>query len=79
MKALKDPNLINDIIFINKAKKAESIVIMHVEYFINEANRQLSNTEFYIEIPNKTTETNRKKVNKTIDDLSVHLIFLLTR
>ena len=55
-------------IIITKSHKGCAEVIINVEDYINKANRQLNHTEFYKEIPAGPTETNRKKVNKTINE-----------
>ena len=54
---------IRDDIIITKTDKGGALVILDVDDYINEANRQLNNKEFYKEVPNDPTELNRKKVN----------------
>ena len=54
---------IRDDIIITKTDKGGAVVILDVDDYINEANRQLNNKEFYKEVPNDPTELNRKKVN----------------
>ena len=54
---------IRDDIIITKTDKGGAVVILDVDGYINEANRQLNNKEFYKEVPNDPTELNRKKVN----------------
>ena len=54
---------IRDDIIITKTDKGGAVVILDVDDYINEANRQLNNKEFYKEVPNDSTELNRKKVN----------------
>ena len=54
---------IRDDIIITKTDKGGAVVILDVDDYINEANRQLNNKEFYKEVPNDPTEMNRKKVN----------------
>ena len=54
---------IRDDIIITKTGKGGAVVILDVDDYINEANRQLNNKEFYKEVPNDPTELNRKKVN----------------
>ena len=57
------------IITITKAEKDSAVVIVDVEDYINEANRQLKNIDFRKEIPNNPNETKRKKANNTISNL----------
>ena len=52
---------------ITKADKGGTIVIINVDDYIREANRQLNNTDFYKKIPNAPTESNSYKVNNTIN------------
>ena len=59
---MKDLSIRDDII-ITKADKGGAVVIIDVDDYINEANRQLNNIEFYKEIPNEPSKLNRKKVN----------------
>ena len=54
---------IRDDIIITKTDKGGAVVILDVDDYINEANRQLNNKEFYKEVQNDPTELNRKKVN----------------
>ena len=54
---------IRDDIIITKTDKGGAVVILDVDDYINEANRQLNNKEFYKELQNDPTELNRKKVN----------------
>ena len=54
---------IRDDIIITKTDKGGAVAILDVDDYINEANRQLNNKEFYKEVPNDPTELNRKKVN----------------
>ena len=65
---MKDPSIRDDII-ITKAGKGGAVVIIDVDDYLNEANRQLNNKEFCKEIPNDPTELNRKKVNNAIKEL----------
>ena len=60
IEALKDPRIRNNII-ITQADKAGAVVIIDLDYYINEANPQLNKKEFYKEIPNDPTELLRKK------------------
>ena len=58
-----------------KAGKRGAVVIVAVDDYIQEANRQLDNKEFYIKLTIDTTEINRIKVNRTINELkSSHLL-----
>ena len=54
---------IRDDIIITKTDKGGAVVILDVDDYISETNRQLNNKEFYKEVPNDPTELNRKKVN----------------
>ena len=64
-----------DDIIITKADKGGAVVIVDVDDYIQEANRQLSNKEFYKKLTIDTTEINRIKVNRTINELkSSHLL-----
>ena len=57
------------IITITKAGKGSAVVIVDVEDYINEANRQLKNIDFCKEIPNNPNENKREKVNNTTSNL----------
>ena len=60
---------------ITKADKGGAVVIVDVNDYIQEANRQLDNKEFYKKLTIDTTEINRIKVNRTINELkSSHLL-----
>ena len=64
-----------DDIIITKADKGGAVVIFDVDDYIQEANRQLDNKEFYKKLTIDTTEINRIKVNRTINELkSSHLL-----
>ena len=64
-----------DDIIITKADKGGAVVIVDVDDYIQEANRQLDNKEFYKKLTIDTTEINRIKVNRTINELkSSHLL-----
>ena len=56
-------------IMTTKVDKGGGVVILDVDDYVREANRQLDNTEFYKKLPNDTTEINRSKVNTSIDEL----------
>ena len=58
--ALKNRSMRDDII-ITKANKGEAILIIDVDDYINEANRQLNKKEFYKDIPNDPAKLKRKK------------------
>ena len=60
---------IRDDIIITKAGKGGAVVIIDVDDYINEANRQLNSKEFCKEISNDPTELNRKKVKNAIKEL----------
>ena len=64
-----------DDIIITKADKGGAVVIVDVDDYIQEANRQLDNKEFYKKLTIDTTEISRIKVNRTINELkSSHLL-----
>ena len=58
-----------DDIIITKADKGGAVVIVEVDDYIQEANRQLDNNEFYKKLTIDTTEINRIKANRTINEL----------
>ena len=61
-------------IIITKADKGGAAVIVDVADYVQEANRQLDNKEFYKKTTTDTTEINQIKVNGTINELkSSHL------
>ena len=60
---MKDLNIRDDIV-ITKADKGAAVAIIDVGDYINEANLQLNNKQFYKEILNDPTELNRKKSQK---------------
>ena len=68
IEALKDLNIRDDIV-ITKADKGAAVAIIDVGDYINEANLQLNNKEFYKEILNDPTELNRKKAKNAIKEL----------
>ena len=55
-----------DDIIVTKADKGGAVVIMNVDDYIKEANRQLDNTEFYTKLITNPTTTNYDIVNNTI-------------
>ena len=55
-----------DDIIVTKADKGGAVVIMNVDDYIKEANRQLNNTEFYTKLITNPTTTNYDIVNNTI-------------
>ena len=57
-----------DDIIITKADKGGAVVIMNVDDYLNEANRQLSNTDFYQEIPSNLSNAHAEIVNKAVRD-----------
>ena len=64
-----------DYIIITEADKGGAVVIVDVDDYIQEANRQLDNKEFYKKLTIDTIEINRTKVNRTINELkSSHLL-----
>ena len=56
---------------ITKADKGGAVVIIDIDDYIREANRQLNNTDFYKKIPNDPTESNRNKVNISINEFKL--------
>ena len=55
--------------------KGGAIVIVDVDDYVQEANRQLDNNEFKKKLTIDTTEINQIKVNRTINELkSLHLL-----
>ena len=64
-----------DDIIIAKADERGAAVIVDVDDYIQEANRQLDNKEFYKKLTIDTTKIIRIKVNRTINELkSSHLL-----
>ena len=64
-----------DDVIITKAVKGGAVVVVDVDDYVQEANRQLDNKEFYKKLTIDTTEINRIKVNRTINELkSSHLL-----
>ena len=59
---------------ITKADKGGTVVIIDVNGYIREANRQLDNTDFDKKIPNDPTESNRNKVNNTINEFKLQML-----
>ena len=68
--ALKQLSQRDDII-ITKADKGGEVVIIDVDDYIREANRQFNNTDFYKKIPHDPIESNRNKVNNTINEFKL--------
>ena len=65
-----------DDIIITKVDKGGAVVLVDVNDYVEEANRQLGNKEFYKKLTIDTTEINRIKVNRTINELkSSHLLY----
>ena len=60
-------------IVITKADKGGAVVIQDVEQYVQEANRQLSDTSVYEKIPHDQTEENSAIVNNCIDQLKKDL------
>ena len=60
-----------DDIIITKADKGGTAAIINVDDYIREANWQLNNTDFCKKIPNEPTESNRNKVNNTINEFKL--------
>ena len=56
---------------ITKADKGGAVVIIDVDDYIREANRQLNNTDFYKKIPNDPTESNRNKLTNTLNEFKL--------
>ena len=60
---------------IKKADKGGAAVIVDVDDYVQEANQQLYNKDFYKKLTIDTTKINRVKVNRTINVLkSSHLL-----
>ena len=68
--ALQQLSQRNDIL-ITKVDKGGAVLIMDVDDYIRDANRQLNNTDFYKKIPNDPTESNRNKVNNTVNEFKL--------
>ena len=60
-----------DDILITKVDKGGAVLIMDVDDYIRDANRQLNNTDFYKKIPNDPTESNRNEVNNTVNEFKL--------
>ena len=68
-----------DDIIITKADKGGTIVIFDTDDYVQEANQQLDNKEFYKKLTIDISEINRIKVNRTINELkSSHLLDKMT-
>ena len=60
---------------ITKADKGGAAVIVDVDDYVQEANQQLDNKDFYKKLTIATNKINRIKVNRTINELkSLHLL-----
>ena len=66
-KALEDLKNRTDIVITN-VDKGGAVVIQDVAEYINEANRQLSNQEFYKKCDRDLTHLHAKKINDTITE-----------
>ena len=56
-----------DDIVITKAEKGDAVVIMHVERYVAEANRELSDNNFYRKLNHDPTPTYAERINNTIE------------
>ena len=64
----------NDII-ITKADKEDVVIIVDVDDYVQEANRQFENKKVYTKLTMDATEINWVKVDRTINELkSSHLL-----
>ena len=70
-KELKEPQSRDDIA-ITDADKGSAVVILDVEDYIEEAKRQLQNTENYKRLNQNPTTTNKETVNKNHQRLSLN-------
>ena len=68
LKALEDFQQREDIV-ITKADKGGVVVIQDLSDYINEANRQLNDQNFYTKCSKDLTYEHNRKVNTTIDSL----------
>ena len=68
IKSLKN----NDSIVIKKADKGSAVVVLDKNYYIQEGSRQLSDTQFYKQIPEDLTDLHVHKVNLAVNDLLDH-------
>ena len=60
---------------MTKADKGSAVVIVDVDDYVQEPNRQLESKEFYEKLTVDTTEINRIKVNRTVNELkSSHIL-----
>ena len=66
LEAMEELRKRDDLIF-SKADKGGALVIMDVDDYIKEANRQLDDTEFYRKLQNDPTATYSERINKAID------------
>ena len=67
-RALEDLKNREDIVICN-ADKGGAVVISDVKEYIKEANRQLSDRNFYKKVPHNPTSENAALVNNAIDNL----------
>ena len=68
--ALKELMARTDII-ITKADKGGAVVIMDVNKYVEECNRQLNNKEYYKELTSDPTESHRRLINRTVRDFEL--------
>ena len=54
---------------ITKADKGDAVVIVDVDDYVQVANQQLDNKDFYKKLTIDTTKIDRIKVNRTINEL----------
>ena len=54
-------------IIITKADKGGAVVIIDVQNYIKEANKQLANTQVYLTIEEDLTNKHNKMINDLID------------
>ena len=52
-------------------EKGGTVVIINFDDYIHEGNRQFNNIDFYKKIPNDPTESNRSKLNNTMNELKL--------
>ena len=76
--ALEALKMRSDII-ITSADKGGALVINNVESYLNEANRQLSNTDHYKELDHNPTSENGALVENAIDALYMGYMGLMNR
>ena len=59
---------------ITKADKGGAIVIMDVDDYVAEANRQLSDSKFYKKLTHNPTSVHAEHINKAIEQFKEGLI-----